>query len=97
VRRKELNDPQALYAALKEELVAVLRPVSKPLIVDGGPHPYTILLVGVNGAGKTTTIGKLAPPPARRGQVGDARGGLTPSAPQPSSSCRCGANATGCR
>ena len=26
---------------------AVLRPVSQPLIVDGGPRPYTILLVGV--------------------------------------------------
>src|SRR5262245_17278771 len=60
VRRKELNDPQALYAALKEELLAVLRPVSRPLALEGAPRPYVILMVGVNGAGKTTTIGKLA-------------------------------------
>jgi fused signal recognition particle receptor len=60
VRRKELDDPQALYGALKEQLVAVLAPASVPLAIDAARKPFVILMVGVNGAGKTTTIGKLA-------------------------------------
>jgi len=60
VRRKELEDADALYRALKEQLVAVLEPASAPLQIDRGRRPYVILMVGVNGAGKTTTIGKLA-------------------------------------
>ena len=60
VRRKELDDPQALYRALKEQLVAVLAPASLPLAIDTARKPFVILMVGVNGAGKTTTIGKLA-------------------------------------
>jgi fused signal recognition particle receptor len=60
VRRRELNDPQRLYAALKAELRDVLaRCVTGPAAVrQAGPE--VILMVGVNGAGKTTTIGKLA-------------------------------------
>ena len=42
------------------EVEKVLATVAKPLIVDGGPKPFVILVVGVNGSGKTTTIGKLA-------------------------------------
>lgn len=60
VRRKELDDPQALYRALKAELVDVLAPASVPLRIDPACKPFVILMVGVNGAGKTTTIGKLA-------------------------------------
>jgi len=60
VRRKELEDADALYRALKEQLVAVLQPSSAPLQIDPVRRPYVILMVGVNGAGKTTTIGKLA-------------------------------------
>lgn len=59
VSRKELTQPEALQAALKEELLALLRPCEEPLRV-GGSTPYVILMVGVNGVGKTTTIGKLA-------------------------------------
>ncbi|GGW31546.1 hypothetical protein GCM10007157_24210 [Vreelandella hamiltonii] len=60
VSRKELNNPEALYRGLQEELAALLGPVSTPLDVqsaNGGP--FVILVVGVNGVGKTTTIGKL--------------------------------------
>lgn len=60
IKRKQLADSGALYLALKEELVAMLKPVEQPLIIDAEQKPYVILVVGVNGAGKTTTIGKLA-------------------------------------
>ncbi|MGG5871268.1 signal recognition particle-docking protein FtsY [Pseudomonas peli] len=60
VARKELADSGALYKALQDELVALLKPVEQPLRVDSTKQPYVILVVGVNGAGKTTTIGKLA-------------------------------------
>jgi fused signal recognition particle receptor len=60
VARKQLTDSGALYQALQEELVALLRPVAKPLVIEPAKKPFVILVVGVNGAGKTTTIGKLA-------------------------------------
>jgi len=59
VSRRELTRPEALQAALQEELLALLRPCEQPLEV-GGKKPFVILMVGVNGVGKTTTIGKLA-------------------------------------
>lgn len=59
VSRKELTKPEALQAALKEELLALLKPCEQPLKVSGH-KPFVILMVGVNGVGKTTTIGKLA-------------------------------------
>ncbi|MFC2992206.1 signal recognition particle-docking protein FtsY [Halomonas tibetensis] len=60
VSRKELQDSEALYRALQEELSIMLEPVSQPLILPPkGDGPFVILVVGVNGAGKTTTIGKL--------------------------------------
>ena len=58
--RKELKDGEALYKLLQEELVEVIKPVSKPLDIEKADGPYVILMVGVNGVGKTTTIGKLA-------------------------------------
>ena len=59
VSRKELTRPEALQAALQEELLTLLKPCEQPLDVQGH-KPYVILMVGVNGVGKTTTIGKLA-------------------------------------
>ena len=58
-KRDELSNADALTKAMYTEMVKILRPVSKPLNVDG-ISPAVILLVGINGAGKTTTIGKLA-------------------------------------
>jgi fused signal recognition particle receptor len=60
VKRKQLGDAQALLAALKEDMGAILAPCSRPLIIPAEIRPYIILMVGVNGVGKTTTIGKLA-------------------------------------
>ncbi|HHJ80774.1 MAG TPA: signal recognition particle-docking protein FtsY, partial [Candidatus Tenderia electrophaga] len=60
MKRKQLADVDALFAALRENMLDILRPVSKPLLVEPQPEPYVILMVGINGAGKTTTIGKLA-------------------------------------
>lgn len=59
--RKELNDGDAVYAALKNRLQTVLTIQSPPLTLQTpDKSPFVILMVGVNGAGKTTTIGKLA-------------------------------------
>jgi fused signal recognition particle receptor len=60
VERHQLNDGEALSAALKQELLSMLRPCSKNLQIPEQDKPFVILVVGVNGAGKTTTIGKLA-------------------------------------
>jgi len=58
--RKELGDSQALFNALREDMLKILDPVSTPLEIDATKQPFVILMVGVNGVGKTTTIGKLA-------------------------------------
>jgi fused signal recognition particle receptor len=59
VKRENLEDTAALKAALKTELLAVLKPLEVPLQTNIHA-PFVIMLAGVNGAGKTTTIGKLA-------------------------------------
>ena len=58
--RQQLGDVDALLAALREDITALLTPVAQPLVIDRAHQPFTILVVGVNGSGKTTTIGKLA-------------------------------------
>lgn len=45
---------------LRDEIVKILLPCQKSLIIDGGKKPHIIIFNGVNGAGKTTTIGKIA-------------------------------------
>ena len=60
MKAREFADAQALLAALRAELVAMLEPVAKPLLIDRNARPFVLLTVGVNGVGKTTTIGKLA-------------------------------------
>src|SRR5690606_17605512 len=62
MKAREFADANALRGALRAELVALLEPVAKPLVIDTAAKPFVILTVGVNGVGKTTTIGK----PARR-------------------------------
>ncbi len=59
VARKDLQDPQALYQALRQSLAELIRPCTAPLHIPEQDSPFVILMVGVNGAGKTTTIGKL--------------------------------------
>lgn len=60
MKRKQLGDVEALFDALREDMLKILTPVSQPLQLDAAHKPYVILMVGINGAGKTTTIGKLA-------------------------------------
>jgi len=60
VARREFADANALLAALRGDLVALLLPVAQPLRIAAAESPFVILMVGVNGVGKTTTIGKLA-------------------------------------
>jgi len=60
IQRKQLADADALFAALREDMAAILAPSTQPLEIDTTAQPFVILMVGINGAGKTTTIGKLA-------------------------------------
>ncbi|HWI39904.1 MAG TPA: signal recognition particle receptor subunit alpha, partial [Verrucomicrobiae bacterium] len=59
LKRNELQDPQALKAALKQDIRERLSHGQARLDLSAGA-PFVVLVVGVNGAGKTTTIGKLA-------------------------------------
>jgi fused signal recognition particle receptor len=60
IARKELHNPQALTAMLRDFVHGFLHvpPVEHPLPSQG--EPLVIMAVGVNGVGKTTAIGKLA-------------------------------------
>ena len=58
--RGEFTDGDGLLRALRDELLALLNPVARPLVIDPSAAPFVILTIGINGAGKTTTIGKLA-------------------------------------
>jgi len=65
VSRKEISDVDALKAAIKNELLSILKDseregVASETSVPDHVVPYVIMVVGVNGVGKTTTIGKLA-------------------------------------
>jgi fused signal recognition particle receptor len=60
VARRELADAEALMGALRQQLIAILKPSAKPLVIDRNRRPFVIMVVGVNGSGKTTSIGKLA-------------------------------------
>jgi fused signal recognition particle receptor len=60
VARQELADLDALLAALRRSVAAILTPVARPLTIDSERRPFVVLVVGVNGSGKTTSIGKLA-------------------------------------
>jgi fused signal recognition particle receptor len=60
VARKQLNDADALMAALREDMHGMLVPVNAPLEIPQSDQPFVLLMVGINGAGKTTTIGKIA-------------------------------------
>src|SRR5690606_1422089 len=57
MKAREFADARAMLAAPRAHLVAMLQPVSVPLVIDQAARPFVILTVGVNGVGKTTTIG----------------------------------------
>ncbi|MEK7207806.1 MAG: signal recognition particle-docking protein FtsY [Pseudomonadota bacterium] len=58
VSRKQLTDTRAVYGALRQNILAILKPCSQPLAISAA-KPFVIMVVGVNGVGKTTTIAKL--------------------------------------
>ena len=60
MKAREFADAQALLAALRADLLALLQPVARHLQIDPVAKPFVLLTVGVNGVGKTTSIGKLA-------------------------------------
>src|SRR5690349_20900930 len=57
--RERITDPADLKRVLKDSLIELLSPVSRPLLIAGA-KPFVMLIAGVNGSGKTTSIGKLA-------------------------------------
>ncbi|HJY75627.1 MAG TPA: signal recognition particle-docking protein FtsY [Burkholderiales bacterium] len=59
LRKKKVEDGEALKRALKDSLTELLSPLERRLEVRGG-KPFVIMIAGVNGSGKTTSIGKLA-------------------------------------
>ena len=57
--RKELADPDAVWAFLRRRATEMLS-LPAPAIDFASARPFVLLIIGVNGSGKTTTIGKLA-------------------------------------
>jgi len=60
VARKELDNPEKLKDALKENIHAFLQIPELERKNPGPGEPMIIMVIGVNGVGKTTTIGKAA-------------------------------------
>jgi fused signal recognition particle receptor len=57
--RRELGDPDAVWAFLRRRATEMLS-LPAPPVDFGSAKPFVLLIIGVNGSGKTTTIGKLA-------------------------------------
>jgi fused signal recognition particle receptor len=52
-------DERRVRRIVADEIVAIVGPLARPLVVTAFPRPHVVLVVGVNGTGKTTTIAKL--------------------------------------
>ncbi len=59
-KEKKIEEPQALYEVLKEEIISLLSAGDHSLNLSHPDGPHVTLVAGVNGSGKTTTIGKLS-------------------------------------
>ena len=69
ISRKEVADGEAVFRALRQDMLEILATVAKPLETRHvTTKPFVILMVGVNGTGKTTSIGKLAKSFTEQGQ-----------------------------
>lgn len=60
VKRRELDDSEAVISHLKALIKGILSNVEAPLRVGYGSGPFVVMVLGVNGSGKTTTIAKIA-------------------------------------
>jgi fused signal recognition particle receptor len=74
---EDLTEPDALIAALKEEVRSCLHTGADRGLRFDEPTPDVWLFVGVNGVGKTTTIGKLARQQSQLGRSVVLAGGDT--------------------
>ena len=59
-REEGVVEGDAVMAALKTDIAAILNRDSRELFSSDAGKPFVWLITGVNGVGKTTTIGKLA-------------------------------------
>ncbi len=59
LKKKKLEDGDALKPALKDAISELLKPLERRLEFSKA-KPFVIMIAGVNGSGKTTSIGKLA-------------------------------------
>lgn len=62
-RGAEAKTSEGLQNVLSRSLYGILKTGSGPTLeqlINEGPRPFVILVVGVNGVGKTTTIAKIA-------------------------------------
>ena len=59
VKQDKLTDTVQVKNALRELMIAWLKPLEKQLELNR-EQPLVLMITGVNGAGKTTTLGKLA-------------------------------------
>ncbi len=60
VNSGRIKSTEQLRSALRQTLIELLQPCSRPLEIPEFIRPFVLMAVGVNGAGKTTTMGKLA-------------------------------------
>jgi fused signal recognition particle receptor len=60
VARKELDNPERLKDALKQNIIRFLDVPEPSYNLPGPGEPMVIMVIGVNGVGKTTTIAKAA-------------------------------------
>jgi len=59
LKKKKVEDGEALRRALKDAVTQLLSPLERKL-ETATAKPFVIMVAGVNGSGKTTSIGKLA-------------------------------------
>ena len=59
IQLKGLKTQDEVRDALREEIVALLKPAEGQIALDR-VKPLVMMMVGVNGAGKTTSIGKIS-------------------------------------
>lgn len=72
LQRTDASKAAHVQKTLQNTLLEVLKPASGPpfeQLLEKGPKPFVVLVVGVNGVGKTTSIAKLAQRLVQGGRV----------------------------
>ena len=60
IRARRIATVVEVRQELREDIVKILQPVTRPWLMPTGAGTRVVLVVGVNGVGKTTTVAKLA-------------------------------------